>query len=159
MNQGKLDEAKVLFTNVLTIDPYREEAHVNLGILFDLTNDTPSAVREYRATLEKNPVNTVASNNLAWILATDKKPENRNGAEAVKLAEQACKNLSSKEPMFLATLAAAYAEVGRFKDALRVARQGLQIAKDAKADQPMLRLQDSIQCYELGLPYREVNGS
>jgi hypothetical protein len=52
----------------------------------------------------------------------------RNGPEAVKLAERAVQLTGGREAIYLDTLAAAYAEAGRFDKALETARRGLEIA-------------------------------
>ena len=49
-------------------------------------------------------------NDLAWVLATSPEASLRNGKEAVRLARQAVKLGGGKQPAFLDTLAAAYAE-------------------------------------------------
>jgi Flp pilus assembly protein TadD len=49
------------------------------------------------------------------------------------LAEKACKATNNTDPEFLDTLAAAYAEAGRFDDAVRTAQQAIQVAGQAKA--------------------------
>ena len=60
-----------------------------------------------------------AMNALAWILATDRDDAFRGGPEAVKLAEKACERDNWKEAAYVDTLAAAYAEVERWDDAVR----------------------------------------
>jgi len=56
---------------------------------------------------------------LAWILSTDMNANFRNGSEAVKMAEQACTLTGRNDPRKLKTLAAAYAETGRFEEAIQ----------------------------------------
>jgi rhomboid protease GluP len=70
-----------------------------------------------------------AMNELAWMLATDRDDARRDGAEAVKLAESACQKDNWKDPQYLDTLAAAYAEVGRWDDAVKT--QELAISRSA----------------------------
>jgi hypothetical protein len=60
---------------------------------------------------------------LAWILATAPSAELRNGAEAVRLAERADALTGHKQPTILAALDAAYAEAGRFDDAIKAAAE------------------------------------
>ena len=71
---------------------------------------TREAVAQYREALRLNPNLAGALNNLAWVLAASPDDELRNGAEAVRLAERACELTHYGEPLFLGTLAAAYAE-------------------------------------------------
>jgi hypothetical protein len=61
--------------------------------------------------------------NLAWLLATCPDNTVRNGPVALDLARQVCSQ--HPRPRYLATLAAAHAEVGDFGQALSVANQAL----------------------------------
>ena len=69
-----------------------------------------------------------ALNNLAWLLAAHPSDALRNGAEAVRLAERACELSEHREPVMLGTLAAAYAEAGRFGDAVKTAEKARDLA-------------------------------
>ena len=71
-------------------------------------------------------------NALAWIYATCPEPAVRNGAEAVRLAEHACQLSERRSVEFLDTLAAAYAETGRFPDAIKTAEETRALAEAAK---------------------------
>ena len=51
----------------------------------------PEAVAEYRQVLEAKPDQPEALNNLAWLLATCSDGTVRDGADAVRLAEHACR--------------------------------------------------------------------
>ena len=56
-------------------------------------------------------------NTTAWTLAASPRAEERNAARAIDLARQACALTMWREPAFIDTLAAAYAEAGRWKEA------------------------------------------
>jgi tetratricopeptide (TPR) repeat protein len=58
-------------------------------------------------------------NELAWTLATDRDDALRDGTEAARLAEGACQKDNWKEPQYMDTLAAAYAELERWNDAVK----------------------------------------
>jgi tetratricopeptide (TPR) repeat protein len=73
--------------------------------------DAIAALRELHAEF---PSWTLAANNLAWMLATAADPELRDGTTAVAIAE----SLRESGALDRDTLAAAYASVGRFDDAL-----------------------------------------
>jgi tetratricopeptide (TPR) repeat protein len=75
------------------------------------------AIQLYRHALSMDSNNPVVLNNLAWILATADKSELRNGKEAVQLATQAVKLTDFRLPIFIGTLAAAYAQAGQFSQA------------------------------------------
>jgi hypothetical protein len=72
-----------------------------------------------------------ALDGLSWILATDANPGVRNGTEAVRMSEHACALTGRKDPAKLKTLAAAYAEVGRFPEAMATAQAAHDLAAQA----------------------------
>jgi tetratricopeptide (TPR) repeat protein len=101
--------------------------------------------------LDINPDLLPALNNLAWIRATDFNKEFRDGAEAVNLAERCCKLTNYQLNGTLDTLAAAYAEVGRFDDAIRWLTKALELADDAGKQE----LSKQLDSYRAGKPLRK----
>jgi len=95
-------------------------------------------------------------NDLAWLLATD--PTAHDGAEAVRLAENACRVTNYREPLFIGTLAAAYADAGRFDQACVAAEKAAQVATAAGQPQVAERNQQLLQLYRAGKPFRENAG-
>jgi hypothetical protein len=83
-----------------------------------------------RKLLAEKPDSPVALNNLACLLATAPDAALRNGPEAVRLAEKACAITAFKNPRVMCTLAAAYAEAGRFDEAVATAEKGCSLASD-----------------------------
>lgn len=76
--------------------------------------------------LSKSKSRRWAQNNLAWLLATCPDGTARNGAKAIVLAEE----LVAYEPhdaAYLDTLASAYAEAGRFDDAVQTQQKALSV--------------------------------
>ena len=84
----------------------------------------------------------------AWILATN--AELHNGPEALELATRALLLTHSQDAATLDTLAAAYAENGRFEDAIATAERA--IGLDASQAAAIRR---RIEQYNLGRPWRE----
>ena len=62
---------------------------------------------------------------LAWIRATSRYPELRDGSKAVAFAEQAVALNGGKNPGLISILAAAYAEAGDFAKAISLQKQAL----------------------------------
>ncbi|HVP13204.1 MAG TPA: hypothetical protein VMV94_18660, partial [Phycisphaerae bacterium] len=69
------------------------------------------------------------------------------------LAERACSATGEKDAGFLDTLAAAYAEVGRFDDAVVAARKALAVARDAQKADLATEIQQRLSLYEKARPY------
>jgi hypothetical protein len=86
------------------------------------------AIAHYTQALRLDPASSEALNNLAWIRAANPDAQFRDSAEAVRLAEHACRVTDYKEPMMVGTLAAAYAEAGRFDEAVATAQKAAQLA-------------------------------
>jgi hypothetical protein len=96
-----------------------------------------------------------ALDGLSWILATDANPQFRNGTEAVHMSERACELTGRKDPVKLKTLAAAYAEAGRFPEAIATAQAAHDLAAQATrrglADECLLMLEQ----FKAAKPWRE----
>ena len=81
------------------------------------------AIAQYQKALQIKP-DSRALNNLAWLLATCPDARLRDGVQAVKYAEQACE-LTHYGVTLVGTLAAAYAEAGRYDDAMAARKSSL----------------------------------
>jgi tetratricopeptide (TPR) repeat protein len=128
LGQKHVDAAVSEFKTLIGAEPRNFEAHKYLGDAFAISGKTGAAVEEFRRSLALQPYQPELLNNLAWILATDAHPEIRNGPDAVKLAANACALTRGTQPLFLGTLAAAYAEDRRFDDAVSAAQKAHDLA-------------------------------
>ena len=90
-------------------------------------------------------------NDFAWLLATCDDPGIRNGSNAVRLAEQAAAATSRTNAMILDTLAAAYAECGRFTNAVQVQQEAIARLTDAEHREGFT---SRLRLYEAATPYR-----
>ncbi|MFG0316568.1 MAG: fused MFS/spermidine synthase, partial [Planctomycetota bacterium JB042] len=93
------------------------EEGMALATEYERQGRTPDAITTYRRLLSVFPDDPRPANDLAWLLATHPNERFRDGEEAVRLAEKAVAATGGDAPNELDTLAAAYAEAGRFKDA------------------------------------------
>jgi tetratricopeptide (TPR) repeat protein len=113
------------------------------------------AAAAFEQALKLNPDWPEALNDLAWLKATCWDSEVRDGAEAVRLAERACKIAGDKVPGFLGTLAAAYAESGRFDDAVKTAERAKDLAAASGQKDIAERNLKLLALYRAGKPYHE----
>ncbi len=81
-----------------------------------------NALEDYLAALKLKPEAPEIMNNLAWLLATSHDRQVRDGNRAVQYARRACELTQYGTPAFLGTLAAAYAEAGKFDEAIATAQ-------------------------------------
>ena len=96
-----------------------------------------------------------ALDRLAWILATAPQAEFRNGEEAVRMAERACELTGHQQARLLATLAAAYAETGRFPEAASAAERARDLAAGAGQKETALIYGSMLDAVKSGTPWRE----
>ena len=91
-------------------------------------------------------------NSLAWLLATSASPNVRDGKGAIAYSERAVAATNHKDDGYLDTLAAAYAEAGRFAQAIVAQQEAIAIAGDASRKNEYLT---RLKLYESGVPYHE----
>jgi protein O-mannosyl-transferase len=154
--QGKLAEAAEALSTALRLKPADPEVHCHLASALGSQRKTREAVRHYRAALEIEPNFPEALNNLAWILAANPDAELRSGREAVALAEQACKLTDYKQPQLVGTLAAAYAEAGRFPEAISTAEKAKALAEQSNQADLAARNRALLELYRAGQPARDT---
>ncbi len=155
IRQGKRDEAIEHYIAAMQSKPDMPEAHFELSNLLSAKHDYEGAIAQLRTAVEQKPNYPDALNSLAWMLATQPNPKLRNGAEAVRFAEQAVALTKNSDPGLLDTLAAAYAEAGRFPDAIKTIESAVQIAATSGQTKLVTELKERLQLYQTATAYRE----
>lgn len=117
---GKQSEAISHLQAALSLKP-DFPARLELAGRLCQAGELRQAAAQYRQALQANPDCVEALNNLAYLLATASDDRLRDGAEAVRLAERARRLPPVKGMCVGGTLAAAYAEAGRFPEAVATA--------------------------------------
>jgi tetratricopeptide (TPR) repeat protein len=153
LDKGKADEAISQYQKALEIKPDFAAAHNNLGDALRQMGRMDEAFTHFQQALEIKPADPAIQNNLAWLLATCPKASLRNGNKAVELARQANALTGGKNPTILKTLAAAFAETGRFSEAVETARHALHLAWAQSNTELATQLQSEMQLYRAGSPF------
>ena len=128
---GKLDEAIGHYEQALRSSPDHAQAHNNLGAALERQGNAAAAIDHYTRAIASKPDYAGALSRLAWLRATSADPALRDGAEAIRLAERAVAITGRSLAFPLDALAAAYAESGRFEDAVRRAEEAAAAARAA----------------------------
>jgi len=123
MNSMRPEEAVSYFEEALRLGPGYSDASLNLSAALTRLSRYEEAINILRKGLAVNVEDHAITNRLAWLLATSPSVEQRNGAEALELAARVCQATNYRHPESLDTLAAAYAETGRFEKAVETARR------------------------------------
>jgi tetratricopeptide (TPR) repeat protein len=154
-SQGRIEEAIDHYYEALRIEPNNTIAHIQLALVWLSQERTDKAIEHYQKALSLSPDSTVVLNNLAWILATHESSRFRDGARSVQLAEKACTLSGYKNAISLDTLAAAYAEEGRFHEALQTAQKASKLAVAEGRVELAKEIERRMQLYKAGKPFYE----
>ena len=154
--KGNAIEAGSQFFEAIRINSDYAGAYYNLGKIFANQGKIEDAILYYRKTLHIDPNMTQALYNLSWILATHIDAEYRNGKDALELAQNLCKITQYKQPLALDSLAAAYAEVGNFDDAVSTSKKAFKLALEQGPEELVQGLKKRLQLYEKRRPYRQT---
>lgn len=151
---GEYDQAENTFRKVIEIKPDDNGARGELAALLQRRGLWRESKTILADGLERSPQDIDAANNLAWLLATAPIDVLRDGERAVQLAEQVRAALPEENPAVLDTLAAAYAEVNRFDDAVQTAEKAITLIGDAE---PNLtgEVRDRLELYRTHCAYRQ----
>ena len=129
----------------------RGDAYLSMG-------DQAKAIVDFQSALDMMPEGDGQRagllNNLAWILATSPDEALRDGKRAIELGTKACEETEFKEAHILSTLAAGYAEVGNFEDAMKWSAKAVELGK-AELNEQTDQLQKELESYRDKKPWRE----
>jgi len=155
---GNLDEAIASFQAVSKIyigDPAPPGLlHACVGI----KTETEEMAVKLRDAAKQNPDVPEALNNYAWLLAANPDATVRDGNEAVRLATHACDLTHYQVIAYVNTLALAYAEAGRFDEAIKTAQTAREMASKAGDQALMDKNQQMIESFQVRQPYYEIPG-
>jgi Flp pilus assembly protein TadD len=151
---GNQNEALVHLREAIRLHPTVYE-YLDLASVLRRMGQSDAAITQCREALRLEPDSLQALIDLAWILATDPSDRVRNGPKAVTLAERACQLTQFRDPSLLITLAAAYAEAGRFEDAIRTAEKTRDLARTAGNQKLAEKNQQLLELYRAGKPFHE----
>jgi tetratricopeptide (TPR) repeat protein len=158
--KGRTDEAIIYYRKALQINSDDAESLDLLAGTLLRKGQIAEAVTHLQKALAVQPDYSEAQKNLgrvAWVLATSPDPSVRNGTMAVELAQQAEELSGGKDPVMTGTLAAAYAEAGRFPEAIATAQRALQLAISRNDGIVAAALQAELKLYRAGSPFRDAN--
>jgi tetratricopeptide (TPR) repeat protein len=156
LQKGSVDEAIVHCQTALQIKPGFAEAHVNLGNALRQKGSVDEAIVHYQKALQIKPDYVEVLNNLAWLLATCPDAHIRDGVRAVKYAGRACELTHYGVTLLVGTLAAAYAEAGRYDDAIATAQKACALATAAGEQDLLEKNQELLALYRAHQPYHEA---
>ncbi len=153
---GDTTAAEALLGEVARQQQKSAEVLYQLGAIALAKGEFGGAADYFARALAVDPASYELMNNLAWVRATAPVEGVRDGMAAVALAERAVAVTKRIDPALLDTLAASYAEAGRFEDAVAVANEGLEKARNSGLDSLARDMESHLDGYRSGMPCRDV---
>ncbi|MCE5326828.1 MAG: tetratricopeptide repeat protein [Planctomycetaceae bacterium] len=151
---GDTQGAVAQWRAALKLSPDQVGPRLSLAAALVRGGQAAQAVAELDQALALNPADPKVRDTLAWILATSTDPRVLDGPRAVALAEKACRLSPTLSPYTLDTLAAAYAQAGRFADALAAVEKAIAAAR-AQRRELVDNLLQRRDCYRANKPWRQ----
>ena len=151
--QAALMEYKAAISNGRDMSDATED--LNLGIALWRMENYREAVARLEVALQVDPHFTEAMGALSWVLATCPDASVRDGTRALSLAEGACKQTDYQQVSYLSALAAAYAEAGRFDEAVLMAQKAIVLAQSQGETASVQKNQQYLQLYLAHQPCRQ----
>ncbi len=150
---GQLEQASATYEKLLVISTQDPIPYTRAANLLARRGDTAGAIELLRRGYAIIPDNIMIANDLAWRLATA--PEGLgDGPLAVSLARYVNDLKGGESCSELDTLAAAYAAIGRFDDAVQTAERALAIARETAQDDLAGEIAQRLDLFRQGKPYR-----
>jgi len=153
---GRLDDAAKQFERALRRRPKGAEARQELGLLLCRRKRYDEAFKTWRDGLRLVPDEPLLARTMAWWLATCPDAAQRDGARAVRWAGRLNERTGGKDARILDTLAAAYAEAGRFGEAVATARKAQAAARAADQAALAAEVEQRLALYAAAKPYRQT---
>ena len=118
-----------------------------LGLALARQGKLPEAIQQYERALQLKPDYVEVLNNLAYVLATSQNPSLRSGVRAIALSQQANELTGGENPVVLGTLAAAYAEAGRYPEAVETVSRAIDRARLEGKSDLLIALESHLELY------------
>jgi tetratricopeptide (TPR) repeat protein len=154
LREGRKEEARAAYQQLARLMPATAEGYRDLADMLNEGQQFADAIHYYREALRLEPDFVPVLNNLALLLATCGQRELRNGPEAVQLAERACQLTQRRDANLLGTLAVAYAQAGRFGEAVKTTEEAQAVARASGTDYLLPMQAEMLQKFRAGKLYR-----
>ena len=146
---GEYEKAIADYNKSLELSGDSALVFANRGVAYEGKGDFAKARKDLmQANKMAGDIPDVA-NTVAWFYATCPDEDYRSGKKAIEMGETVCKASEWEDASFIDTLAAAYAEQGKFDKAVETAKKAVATAEGDSKE----AYQDRLDLYEDGKPY------
>lgn len=149
---GQLQNARLDLTKVIKLISEDSYGYYDSAIILHNMGNYIAAIQDYKKSIELNPNNSLALNGLALLYATSEDENFRDEVEAMRLALKAV-DLEEHHSNY-ATLAAAYAEVGNFQEAINIQNKAITLAEKSPDTESITDYHTILKNYISNKPWR-----
>jgi serine/threonine-protein kinase len=153
LHKPDLPGAVTAFERAIDLNPGQFQSRHSLGQVLQQQGRYAEAAQAYLGAIKALPGWAPACDSLARLLATCPDDKVRDGKRAVEYATTACEQTGWKNPLYLDTLAAAYAEAGQFEAAVRYQTRVLE--DPALKDEFRTAAEKRLELYRQKKPFRD----
>jgi tetratricopeptide (TPR) repeat protein len=152
--QKQYDKAMADFDKAIELDPKLTHAYAFRGYVWSKEGHYNQALRDWDEAIRLSPEEPWGYYNKARLYAACESVGHRDGQLALENAQKACELSYWEEWPCVATLAAAYAELGQFDEAIKWQKKAIAINKNPE-ERDSREQRDRLNLYESGMPFRD----
>jgi len=155
----KFDKAISDLNKAIKLKPNKSEGYLHRGNTYSKTGNYNLALADFEKAIAMDPESSSVYQAVAWFYATCPERDFRDGTAALKFAEKSMEieKKNRFNPRLYDTLAAAYAELGQFKNAIKAQKQAIALLKEEKyVDESEYKIRNRLDLYKKGKVYRAM---
>jgi tetratricopeptide (TPR) repeat protein len=153
----KYDKAIVDYTQAISLNPKEHKIYFIRGVAYEIQRMYDKAIEDFNQAIKNIPQFskfTEPYNSMSRLLATCSDDKYRDGNKAIEFAQKALES-EPNNPAILDTLAAAYAEAGKFEDAVKTQEKAISLLSEKDKDKYLSEYTEHLNFYKARKPWRE----
>jgi tetratricopeptide (TPR) repeat protein len=151
---NRYTDAAAELEKAIKIEPTSPRYHQSMALALLRLQKPKRAIAELDEVLRLSPNDVATMRDVAFFLATSTDASVRDGKRALQLAQAANKLTRGNDPISLYTLAAAYAETGRYEEAVDIASEAIRLAMQYNNPGLANTIRDMRRVFASGQPLR-----
>ena len=155
-NDTNYSEAIAYAKKAVHLKPGLADGYLNLGSYYKKIGKLRKSLDMFQKGSGIQPADLRFKYQMAWLHAAAPFRFVRDGRRAVLFAEEVCELAGFEDPNTLDVLAAAYAENGNFKKAVKTAETALKKAGQQGKTGQISEIKKRMELYKSNKPYREI---